>query len=305
MKQTPLVSVIMPCYNAAQTLPWALGSVLVQTYTNWELIFVDDGSTDESAAVVESVSDSRIRLIRFPVNRGRPYARQVALEAARGEYLSMLDADDWIYPEKLTRQLEILSRNPNTAAVGAGLMVFDSEGNPFGVQGARSRHGGLERGVVNSVSRPPFFHGPMMLQMTVAKKSAYDLALDRGQDTDFLVRALWGKSYALLCEPLYAYRELDSITYEKVRKGLSARLVRYRKYREINIINRYASWREYCKTQAKRSVYWAAHHLGFFPALVRRRSAPPTTRETQNFWDAQSRVSAAADEIVDMLYATR
>ena len=176
MKQ-PLVSVMMPCYNAAESLPWALGSMLAQTYTRWELIVVDDGSTDGSAAAIEALGDPRIRLIRFPENRGRPHARQAALDAAQGEYLAMLDADDWIYPEKLERQTEVLERCPELAAVGAGVMVADGDWRPFGVQAAGGRGGGVEEVSIPRLGPLPLGHAPTVVRMDVARQVRYNVAL--------------------------------------------------------------------------------------------------------------------------------
>ncbi len=92
----PLVSVMMPCYNSAGTLPLALASLVAQTYENWECILVDDGSTDRPIDIVEQASDKRISFFRLDRNMGRGVAQQAALDYATGDYLCMLDADDWL-----------------------------------------------------------------------------------------------------------------------------------------------------------------------------------------------------------------
>ena len=94
----PAVSVIMPCFNAASTVGLALRSLQSQRWSDWECVVVDDGSTDGSAAVVESLGDARIRLVRSAERGGRGVARQRALDACRGRFLAMLDADDFYYP---------------------------------------------------------------------------------------------------------------------------------------------------------------------------------------------------------------
>ena len=95
----------MPVHNSADSLPMALSSVVAQTFENWECIVVDDGSTDGSGEIAGMVRDRRIRVLRLDKNRGRGFARQIALEAAFGDLLCMLDADDWLYPEKLHMQV--------------------------------------------------------------------------------------------------------------------------------------------------------------------------------------------------------
>ncbi|MGH8156946.1 MAG: glycosyltransferase family 2 protein [Rhodanobacter sp.] len=101
-----LVSVIMPVYNAAAWLPRAIDSVLAQTHANVELVAVDDGSQDDSAAILAAFAraDARVRVQRQP-NGGVAAARNVGVAAARGDYIAFLDADDWWHPVKLERQL--------------------------------------------------------------------------------------------------------------------------------------------------------------------------------------------------------
>lgn len=112
MADEPLVSVITPTRDRARRLPGAMASVLAQTHHNLELILVDDHSTDETPELVSSMSDPRLRYIGLPESVGVAAARNVGLEAARGEYVCFLDDDDEIFPEKLRLQLEIFSNAP-------------------------------------------------------------------------------------------------------------------------------------------------------------------------------------------------
>ena len=104
----PLVSIITPVYNAARWLPETLATVRAQTLTDWEQIFVDDGSTDGSPAIVEAAAaeDPRFRSLRTLRNAGPSAARNQALDAARGRFIAFLDADDLWHPEKLARSVE-------------------------------------------------------------------------------------------------------------------------------------------------------------------------------------------------------
>ena len=101
----PVVSVILPVFNRAATLRRCVESVRAQTFTDWELIAVDDGSTDDSAAVLEAFGDPRIRVLRHDTNRGPGAARNTALAAARGEFFALIDSDDEWLPGKLDAQL--------------------------------------------------------------------------------------------------------------------------------------------------------------------------------------------------------
>lgn len=109
----PLVSIITPCYNAAQTIHETISSVKVQTYTNWELLIVDDCSEDESSAILtaEAENDERIHFTVLNQNVGAAGARNEALQMARGKYIAFLDSDDLWLPEKLSKQVAFMEQH--------------------------------------------------------------------------------------------------------------------------------------------------------------------------------------------------
>lgn len=104
----PLVSIVTPNYNGAKYLRETLESVLAQTYTNWELIVVDDGSTDDSLELVRSFDEPRFRVFVNERNSGAAVSRNVAIEAARGKYIAFLDGDDLWDEKKLERQIAFM-----------------------------------------------------------------------------------------------------------------------------------------------------------------------------------------------------
>jgi len=103
-----LISVIIPAYNAAKYIKNTVESVLKQTYQNFEIIIVDDASSDNTVEVVNSIKDERIKLIRHARNQGPGAARNTALDAAKGEYVTFLDSDDEWLPQRLEKMLEIV-----------------------------------------------------------------------------------------------------------------------------------------------------------------------------------------------------
>ena len=127
----PAVSVVLPTYNRAHLLPRAIQSVLDQTYTDFELLVVDDGSTDETPAVMESFTDDRIRYIRYEPNRGANAARNVGIRAARAPYIAFQDSDDDWFPEKLERCMAVWEdAGPEVGVVYSGYWKYmDAEGN--------------------------------------------------------------------------------------------------------------------------------------------------------------------------------
>ncbi len=108
--KNPLVSIILPTYNRAKFLPRCLDTVFAQTYENWELIIIDDGSTDNTASVVEMYGDARVRYI-YQQNQGVSAARNTGIARSRGEYIALLDSDDEWLPKKLLIQLRYMQEN--------------------------------------------------------------------------------------------------------------------------------------------------------------------------------------------------
>lgn len=109
-----LVSIIMPSYNTAAYIADSIRSVQAQTYENWELIIVDDCSTDDTDAVVASFSDNRIRYLKNPVNSGAAVSRNYALREAKGKWIAFLDSDDLWEPEKLEKQIRFMREHGYT-----------------------------------------------------------------------------------------------------------------------------------------------------------------------------------------------
>jgi len=122
---SPTVSVVIPAYNAAPWIAETLDSVLAQTFLDFEVIVVDDGSSDKTPEVVAGYG-SRVRYLRKE-NGGAASARNVGIRAARGSYIAFVDADDLWLPEKLQLQMDLFSRHPDLAWVYSDAIVFDQE----------------------------------------------------------------------------------------------------------------------------------------------------------------------------------
>ncbi len=125
---SPRITVLMPVYNGARYLASAVASILGQSFDPFEFLVVDDGSTDESAAIVSSFGDPRIRLVRSGANAGIARALDRGLSLARGEYVARMDCDDESLPRRLETQLRFLDLHPSVGAVGTGFVVIDGGG---------------------------------------------------------------------------------------------------------------------------------------------------------------------------------
>ncbi len=123
------ISVLMPCYNAEKFIRRSIESVLSQSCPEFELVIVDDGSIDNTAAIIASYQDSRIRLLRLESNTGIVTALNVGLEACRGIYVARMDADDICLEGRLTQQCDYLDSHPDVVAVGSAVINFNEAGH--------------------------------------------------------------------------------------------------------------------------------------------------------------------------------
>lgn len=119
----------MTAYNAGLYIREAIQSVLDQTFRDFELIVYDDGSTDDTSAIVNEFVDPRIRLISGEKNKGITHARQVALRTAKGKYIAILDSDDIAFPARLEKQYKFLEARPDVVLCGGNAVVIDENGN--------------------------------------------------------------------------------------------------------------------------------------------------------------------------------
>lgn len=208
---------MLPCYNASATLRRAIVSVLAQTFADWELIVVDDGSTDSPERVLAEFPDPRIRVHRSELNQGRAAARQLALERATGTYLTFLDSDDWLYPVKLARQVEVLERHPDIAIVSSLLALVDDHGHLIGrTNWSSNSNGQWDRGLVgpfggDGLDMPRFHYVAAMVRRAGIAGLAYRVGQRRSEDLAFFVEATINRQYAILLEPLYVYTGWDQL----------------------------------------------------------------------------------------------
>ena len=123
----PHVSVLMTIFNAAPYLRESIDSLFAQTFSDWELIAIENGSTDQSLSILRKYSDPRVRTFLFQKNIGRTPALRYAFSQARGEYVAVLDADDISHPPRLERQSSFLDKHPEVALVGSWVKYIDEK----------------------------------------------------------------------------------------------------------------------------------------------------------------------------------
>lgn len=215
----PLVTIGLPFFNPGRWLEGAIKSIFAQTYTNWELLAIDDGSYDQSYELCRSIQDPRVRVIRDGVRKGLPARLNQIAQMASGKYLARMDADDLIHPERLERQVKFLEDHPGIDVVATGAYLLSREGLVIGVW----------RGNVPTpdevFSRGGYLHPSIVGRTEWFKANPYALDYPRAEDRELFVRTLGQSRFAVLDEPLYFYR-WDGGNVEKL-------LVGYRSERKV------------------------------------------------------------------------
>lgn len=221
----PLVSIIMPAYNAEKYIAEAIESVLSQTYSNWELIIADDFSTDSTAKIVDSYKkkDERVKSIRMGKNSGPVIARNKAIEKSSGEYLAMLDADDVSLPDRLAKQVGFLEYNKDIDFVGSSAELIDENGK---VVGKKTKPLTYEE-----IKFPILLQTQFIMSSVVLKKKAFietcgfDNAYLYAEDYDMWTKLLaLGKKCANIKVALIRYRiQPQSLTQMSLTQPIQER----------------------------------------------------------------------------------
>lgn len=222
-----LVTVMIPVYNGLATLPLAISSLKAQTYSNWSAIIVNDGSTDGTKEYLDSLEDERFVVIHFDKNKGRPYARQAALDAAKGTYLAFLDADDFYHPEKLNKQVSLFKEYPKLGLVSCANASFGSEMEILTVRG----EGNNRLSTMRLTGNPPVALRTSLIDLSIAKSIKFDVRLNHAQDSDFLNSYFkHSDKYLVQSEVLYFYSEFESVTIRKIVRTYFYNLIQLNKH---------------------------------------------------------------------------
>jgi len=224
------VSIGIPFYNAESWLPDAIRSVFAQTYEDWELILVDDGSTDGSLEIAHSVDDQRIRVISDGLNKKLPSRLNQIAYLAKYDFVGRMDADDLISPCRFEKQMRILEEIPNIDLVSSGVFSLTNDLKLIGARWHDSTSISLSELLVKKGCG--VVHAAILGRKEWFLRNPYDTTLNIAQDYD-----LWLKSSAnndfniyLIQEPLYFYREEGNATTKKILAAYKNERRMYLKY---------------------------------------------------------------------------
>ncbi len=184
-EQAPLVSIVLPVYNGEKYLAESLDSVLAQTYQNWELLIINDGSTDGTENLILKYPDKRIKYLANDSNKGIIFSLNRGLQESNGEYIARLDADDIALPKRFEKQVEFLSENSDYALCGSYFQTIDSNGKLLkDVRFPANNRDAQSFLLLHNC----FCHSAIMMRSVIAKELKYDEKFQVCEDYDLWYR---------------------------------------------------------------------------------------------------------------------
>ena len=206
----PLVSVIIPCYNAEKYIEKSVRSILNQTYCNIEVLIADDASEDSSVDIIEMLKkeDSRIRLIKHQTNKKIVYTLNELIDIATGEYIARMDADDISLPERIEKQIRFMESHKNYAACGTNILEIDINDNVIGGE----NYAASEQETSFAVRFfNPVCHPSVLFKADICKRNHYDEKYVYAEDYELWCRLILEKRYKIgnIQEYLFMYRKVQ------------------------------------------------------------------------------------------------
>lgn len=203
----PQITIGLPCYMAEKTLARTIESVLNQTYEDFELLLVDDGSEDGTLEIARKYQDERIRIIADGEHRGIAARLNMMVREAQGRIFARMDADDVMYPTRLERQLEFLNQHPEADVVGCAAVVMDEKGMPIGTR---------ETGAYGYKQVCRLLHPTIMGRTDWFRQNPYDERYSGCEDYELWLRVKGKATLLQMDEPLMCYRDKQTYDVHKV-----------------------------------------------------------------------------------------
>lgn len=274
----PLVSIGMPVFNCERTLKSAIYSILNQSYSNWELILIDDGSKDKTLSIAESFKDPRIKVIADGLNKNLPTRLNQAIAISQGKYFARMDGDDISYPERLQAQVEYLDNHPDIDLVGTQALIFGKDGNARGFFDSKESHSDI-------CCRPwagfGILHPTWMGKSDWFREHQYKIQAIRMEDYDILLRTYKNSRFYCIPKILFGYR-VESLSLKKTLIG--------RYYLSIALIEKALSDKNYLfaygvlEQGAKALIDTFAMTTGLNFKILRHRAGSPVSEAELIRW---------------------
>lgn len=257
-----IITIAIPFYNAEKYLALAIQSVIWQTYQDWELLLIDDGSSDNSLAIAKEYEkkDNRIRVYSDGENKNLGFRLNQIPELVETVYLARMDADDIMHPKKIEKQLNILLSDSSIDVLGTNAYTIDEDSYVIGLR--KKYVQGKELFKVNS-----FIHPTIVAKTEWFKKNQYDIKAIRIEDSELWYRTKSSNKFMMLAEPLFFYREFGTEYYKKYFKANESKKYILNKYQN----NRF--WKKFFRDNLfKGIIYFTANLFGKENLLIAKRN---------------------------------
>ena len=262
-----LISVAIPFFNSEKYISYAIQSVINQTYTNWELLLIDDGGTDRSLSIARDFErkDSRIKVISDGQNKGLAIRLNESVKLASGEYYARMDDDDIMGVNRLETQIRYLESHTDVDVLGSSAIIIDSCNNIMGSHDMSD--------VTTS-----FIHPTIMGKISWFKLNPYADWCRRCQDRELWLRTASNSVFVNLQNPLMFYREAGTISFKKYLSSQKANISIFKHYKEYG---KSYSW--FLKSNLKNYItivlYYILSKFGKIDYMVKRRNRKPLPPE--------------------------
>lgn len=269
------VTIAIPFFNAENYILDSIRSIFAQTYTDWELFLIDDGSTDNSLKLVQKIDDPRVKIISDGKNKRLAGRLNEVPNYANFDFILRMDADDMIFPTKIKRQLDIFETFPDLDIVTTGVY---SVTNDLKIQGVRGMDYYLPEFDDIISRRKGVVHAAMMVKKSWYTRNKYDESLKIAQDLDLWIRASKANDFKIksINEYLYIYREEGNVTKDKLLRAYSNERAMIRKYAISN------KFKLITKSYLKSLVVRGLALFGRINSLQKRRSDFEISATLQN-----------------------
>lgn len=274
----PLISVGMPVYNCEKTIKASVNSILNQTYNNWELILIDDGSQDQTLSILKSFNDPRIKIFADGINKNLPNRLNEAISLSTGKYFARMDGDDISYPKRFEAQVDYLEKHSEVDLLSTNIVVIDENNQAIGGFCSTESHKEICR-------RPwagfPMTHPTWMGKIEWFRTHQYKPQAIRTEDTDLLLRTYDISCFAQLPEFMLGYR-VNSLSLRKILPG--------RYYTSLSLLEKAFASKKYLyalgviEQAAKAVVDILAITTGLNFKILKHRVGAPLTEAEQAQW---------------------
>ena len=278
MTYSHYITIGIPFYNAERYLSDAIKSVLVQSYPYWELILVDDGSSDKSLEIAKYYAnkDSRIRVISDGKNKKLAARLNQIIFEAKYDFIARMDADDLMSISRLEKQIAALKENPHINLVTTGCLTIGKENELTGVRLGRNIQMNATM-ILNGVTN--LLHASMLARKEWCLRNQYNENRVIAQDYELWLSAAKKNDldYIVLEEPLYWYRVVENVTYFKLIKGYNTQIsVIENNYK--NIISEYLKNKIIFKFNLKKLIVFILNKTNRLDLLLKRRAKFPSEK---------------------------